>query len=35
MAQSESDEETASSVIADLEAIEISIARLEFQRKPN
>ncbi|CAC9527003.1 Peptide chain release factor 2 @ programmed frameshift-containing [uncultured Gammaproteobacteria bacterium] len=32
MAQSESDEDTANSVIADLEAIEISIARLEFQR---
>jgi peptide chain release factor 2 len=35
MAQSESDEETANSVIADLETIEISIARLEFQRMFN
>ncbi|NYT28329.1 MAG: peptide chain release factor 2 [Candidatus Thiodubiliella endoseptemdiera] len=32
MAQSENDEDTANSVITDLETIEISIAKLEFQR---
>lgn len=32
MAQSENDEDTANSVITDLETIEISIERLEFQR---
>ncbi len=32
MAQSENDEDTANSVITDLKTIEISIARLEFQR---